>query len=149
MQRLTIPRVIPLAALVLVGGQIGQAIAADTVVLSHHETGDEIHRVQHDPVTDSGTNGSEVDTALSDVQWHADSYPITAHAAGRKDTSSRRVGIGDMFRRIVRPIRLPTLFSVPVELDLFGVAKRRNSQAILLRTHVKGGGFELSVSCPL
>jgi hypothetical protein len=148
MQRFSIKRVLPLVTLVLLGSQTGQAIAADRVALLRHETGNEAFRVQHNSSTDSAPKAPEGDTSLFDVQWRDASYALTVFADGKTDITSGRVGTKDFWKNIVRPIRVPTMFSVPVELDLFGVAKRRKSQAILLRTRVKGHGFKLTLSCP-
>ena len=148
MHRLIIKRVIHVAVLVVVGGQIGQGIAADTVALLQNETDKKVHRVQHDSTTDSAVNRAKADTAFFDVQWHADSSAITADLSARNDAGSRRAVTRDVLMNITRPIRLSTFFKVPMELDLFGVAKHRKSQAIMIRTRMKGSGFKVSLSCP-
>jgi hypothetical protein len=148
MQRLIIKRVIHVAALVMVGSQIGQVSAADTVALLQHEIGNEAHRVQHDPTSNSVANRVKADTAFWDIQWHTDVYAITVGLKARNNAASRRAVTRDWLMNITRPIRLSTFFNVPMELDLFGAAKHRKSQAIMIRTRVKGSGFKVSLSCP-
>lgn len=147
MHRFIIKRVIHVAALVMVGGQMGQAIAADTVALLQNKTGNEANRMQHDSPTNSAANRAQADTAFFDVQWHADSYAIPVDLSARNDAGSRRAVTRDLLTTITRPIRVSTFFNVPMELDLFGVAKHRKSQAIMIRTRVKGSGFKVSLSC--
>ena len=148
MQRFIIKRVIHVVALVLVGGQMDRVIAADTVVLIQNATGNEAHRVQHDSVTDSAVNRAKADTVFFDVHWYADSSVITVDLSARNDAGSRDAVTKDVLMNITRPIPVSTVFNVPMELDLFGVAKHRKSQAIMIRTRVKGSGFKISLSCP-